>query len=420
MMSVPPARKLDTGVWLERDPPPIPWRVEGIAADGYVTILAGRAGDSKSWLSLAWAVGVAGGATIAGSTCSLGRSLIIDAENGEFQLWRRYQAARGPRSGVAVYDGDGLNLASPEHAAWLAQTVREEGANLLVLDGLRTLAPGMEENNGDSVAPVMGNVRRIARTTQAAVVLLHHRGKDIAGYRGHSALRDQTDNLYVLERDRRDPENRTRRLLHADPARDGKMRIGPEPSDRWLYIDPSGGLLSIDIADPPAGIDAAPTRDEQLADDIRGVLRQAQEPLSGAAVARSLGRDKTDGTTRRMLDSLAADGEAERTAKGWVARVASNPAGNPSNDRSDGLPGCRPLRGVATVATLGVNDGVAPAGNHIGTLPYDIDTAPPSQPSPGAWCKCDKPMLGTDEPTCVKCGRHRPANALTADCEATA
>ncbi len=357
-----PARKLDPGVWLERDPPPIPWRVEGIAADGYVTILAGRAGDSKSWLSLAWAIGVTSGATIAGCKCSPGRSLILDAENGELQLWRRYQLARGPRSGVAVYDADGLNLASPEHAAWIAKTVREEGANLLVLDGLRTLAPGMEENNGDSVAPIMGNVRRIARATQAAIVLLHHRGKDIAGYRGHSALRDQTDNLYVLERDRRDSENRTRRLLHADPARDGKMRIGPEPADRWLYIDPSDGLLSIDLAEPPAGIDATPTRDEQLAGEILDVLRQAQEPLSGGAIAKTLGRTRTDGSVRRTLDSLAADSEAEHTPQGWCAKRANTPAGTPIADEGDGVPGCRPLRGVAPVAHLAANGHAATTG----------------------------------------------------------
>src|SRR5437763_16074314 len=120
-----PARKLDTGRWVEQEPPPVPWRVEGVAADGYVTILAGRAGDSKSWLSLAWAIGVTCGATIGGCECQVGRSMIVDAENGEHLMWRRFQLARGPASGVAVYDGDGLNLASPEHTTWLAKTVRE-------------------------------------------------------------------------------------------------------------------------------------------------------------------------------------------------------------------------------------------------------------------------------------------------------
>ena len=282
-----PARKLDPGRWVMQVPPPVPWRVEGIAADGYVTVLAGRAGDSKSWLSLAWAIGVTCGAEIGGCKCAVGRAMILDAKNGELQLWRRWQLARGPKSGVAVYDGDGLRLEAPEHAAWLAKTVREEEANLLVLDGLRTLAPTLEENNGDSVAPVMTNVRRIARSTQAAVVLLHHRGKDVAGYRGHSALRDQTDNLYVLERDRRDPEHRTRRLLHCDPSRDGKMRLGPEPEDRWLYIDPSRGFLSIEEADAPAHIEApGPTRDEQLADDVLGVLRRGRRNPSAALASR--------------------------------------------------------------------------------------------------------------------------------------
>jgi hypothetical protein len=195
----------------------------------------------------------------------------------------------------------------------------------------------------------MANVRRLARSTQAGVVLLHHRGKDLAGYRGHSALRDQTDNLFVLERDRRDPEGRTRRLLHADPARDGKMRLGPEPEDRWLYVDPSGGILSVDIADPPGGVEAGPTAEELLTDDVLGVLRLAQEPLSRAAVARALGRDKSDGTVRRTLDGLAAEGRAERTPKGWVASVANHPSDHPRGGRGGQV--ASPTGRPATVAT---------------------------------------------------------------------
>jgi len=205
-----------------------------------VTILAGRSGDSKSWLTLAWAIAVTCGNTIAGCKCEMGRSVIVDAENGEYAMWRRYQTARGPKTGISVYDGDGLNLAEPRHIGWLSKVIHEEKANLLILDGLRTLAPGLEENNRDSVAPVMANVRRLARGTQAAIILLHHRGKDLAGYRGHSALRDQTDILYVLEPDRQDPEGRTRRLLHAGPARDGKMRLGPEPSPASAWSASAG------------------------------------------------------------------------------------------------------------------------------------------------------------------------------------
>ncbi len=324
-----PARRLDTSRWVDETPPPVPWRVEGIVADGYVTMLAGRGGDSKSWLSLAWAIGVASGSSVGGCDCAKGNALIIDAENGEHELWRRWRLANGPRAGVAVYDADGLNLGEQSHADWLERLVESEDAQLVVLDGLRTLAPGLEENNGDSCAPIMANVRRLARRTQAAVVLLHHRGKDVAGYRGHSALRDQTDVLYVLERDRQDPERRTRRLLHADPARDGKMRLGPEPPDRWLHIDLAGGVLSIDLADPPSGADVGPSADELIAEAVLAILRSAAAPMSGAAVARALGKSKSDGTVRRTLDMLAVDRLAERTSSGWVARVASNPLATP-------------------------------------------------------------------------------------------
>src|SRR5437879_659077 len=83
---------------------------------------------------------------------------------GERLIGRRYKSAGGPPTGVALYEATGLDLA--QHGDWLIQRVRNEDADFVVIDSLRTLAPHMAENDGDTVLPVMTSLRRVARETQ--------------------------------------------------------------------------------------------------------------------------------------------------------------------------------------------------------------------------------------------------------------
>ena len=114
------------------------------------------------------------------------------ARGGERHLLKRLPRAphpRGARGQAAVYQATGLNLA--EQGAWLIDTIGTERAQLVVFDSLRSLAPSIAENDGDTVLPVTATLRCIARQTGAAVLVLHHRPKHRPGYRGSSVLRDQ-------------------------------------------------------------------------------------------------------------------------------------------------------------------------------------------------------------------------------------
>ena len=76
---------------------------------------------------------------------------------------------------AALYEATGLKLA--EQGAWLIDMIGTERAQLVVFDTLRSLAPAMTENDGDTVLPVTATLRCIARQTGAAVLVLHHRPK---------------------------------------------------------------------------------------------------------------------------------------------------------------------------------------------------------------------------------------------------
>lgn len=359
-----PARRLDLDALLDAPLAPIPYRVDRFAADGFVTVLAGHGGDGKSWTALAFAIGVATGNQIAGIDCAQGRALYIDGENGERLIARRYRAAAGPRKNVAIYEAESIDLATEAGATWLRETIRQEEAQLVVLDSLRSLAPQLEENNGDTVAPVMRAVRLAARQTGAAIVLLHHRPKNSgAAYRGSSVLRDQTDMLFVLGRDEKDPEARTRRSLHADGARGGKMRIDAEPAERWLHLRAQGEHVTIDAADPfERGAENGPTVREQLADEILATLTANGTPMTGADLCRAVNRSKGDQTVRRALTLLQEAGTARQHGPGgkWSA-IDHNQAPIPGvvthrDNAPDNAPG-----GVVSHAPIGGRDTDTPA-----------------------------------------------------------
>ena len=145
---------------------------------------------------------------------------------------RRLQAARIPREGVAVYDADGFDIR--RQLDEFRTVIRDERADFVVLDSLRILSPGAKESEADDMAPVMSSVRRLARETRAAIVVVHHRGKGekAPDYRGSSVIRDQTDMLFVLGRNKGDDQARTRRYLKTS-----KCRIDFEPDTRWLNVE---------------------------------------------------------------------------------------------------------------------------------------------------------------------------------------
>ena len=295
------ARRQDFTNLLARAELQPPYRVEPLAVDGHLTVLAATGGDGKTWLGFAMAAGVAHGTSVAGMPCAQGRTVIFDAENGPWVLGSRMKALEEglPADRVAIYDAEGLRLSDPEDRAWMLQTIRAERANLVIIDALRPLAPDVAENDSDSMAPVVIGAKQLARDSGAAVVLIHHRGHDkTRAFRGSTAIRDQTDVLFVLERDEHDSEKRWRRRLWCD-----KFRLGPEPEDRWLGIRGDKGYVFLTEAAPPEGGRKATVRDD-VADQALAVLRAADGPMSRGAVARAIGRDKSDRTFRRAFEDL--------------------------------------------------------------------------------------------------------------------
>jgi hypothetical protein len=240
-------RILDVRGMLAAPEEPIPWRCEGLAADGFLTTATGRGGEGKSWLALALACGVARGEPAAGIPCARGRAVIFDAENGPKLTIRRFRAAAVSADlHVQPVDAGGLRITTD--LAWFRKVIEGQRANLAVFDSLRVLSSGTKENDSDALEPIITALKQLAREAGTAIVLIHHRGKaEGSEYRGTSVILDQTDLLFTLGRVPGDPEGRHRRKLATV-----KCRIDEEPRPRWVAIeaDRAQGLVYVNEAEP--------------------------------------------------------------------------------------------------------------------------------------------------------------------------
>jgi hypothetical protein len=300
-------RVLDVAKMLATDPPPVPWVVEPLLAEGCVTMLAGREGQGKSMLALALAAAVGHGATVAGFACRPGLTLVVDAENGEREAHRRVRGLGIKPSTLVYVEAVGFNLA--EDVGLIANLVDEHRPTVLVLDSLRSLAPGLDENESRPVEAALRPVSRLAQDKSIPVLLLHHAGKQGAEYRGSTAIGAAVELGFTLSRREEDPEKRTRRRLAC-----WKSRPAPEPEPRWISLESRDGLILLGEAEPFEG-EVGRKRDE-LREDVLVTLTAISQ--SRARIARAVGRNPGDTTVLRVLQDLETEGLALQRGDGWV------------------------------------------------------------------------------------------------------
>ncbi|MGA2320190.1 MAG: AAA family ATPase [Solirubrobacteraceae bacterium] len=309
-MSTPAIRFLDVASMASTPPPPVPWLAPPILPRAALIALYAPGGDGKSLFSMALAAAIAHGGEIAGIACRHGMTVYLDAENGEHEIHRRVHTLGLPASGVRVADAAGLDLRG--HLADVEALVSEASPDLLVLDSLRSMTPGMDENDTAQTARALDPLRRLAHESGTAILLIHHANKGGRDFRGASAIRDSVDVLWHLGREDQDPDPR-RRFLSCR-----KMRVAAEPERRWLLVDIDRGRVLIDQAEPPDAVSrpaAQPVR-AKLSDAILASMDDC--PLRLAAIAELVERGSKDGSVRNALSALVEDGKLARQGHDYV------------------------------------------------------------------------------------------------------
>jgi hypothetical protein len=293
---------------LKMTPPPVPWVVEPLLAQGCVTMLAGREGQGKSMLALALAAAIGHGAVVAGLDCRRGRVLYVDAENGEREAHRRIHGLGGiaPQSLVYV-EANGFSIAA--HLAELNALVEDRRPDVLVLDSLRSLAPGLDENDSQQAEAALRPVVRLTQAREMATVILHHAGKVGTEYRGSTAIGAAVELGFTLSRHPDDPNGASRRRLAC-----WKSRPAAEPPARWLTIEPTDNGIRLGEAEP---FDPRAAPREAAEEELLAALDG--RPTSWAAWAREAGLDPHNGTARRARDWLLERGRVRQDEHGnWT------------------------------------------------------------------------------------------------------
>lgn len=99
-----------------------------------------------------------------------------------------------------------LNVGDATHVKDLTEIICHYLAKLVVIDNLGSISGGADENSGEMIK-IFANMRQIAETTGAAIVIIHHPRKSNSNngrkgdtLRGHSSIEAALDLALLIER----------------------------------------------------------------------------------------------------------------------------------------------------------------------------------------------------------------------------
>lgn len=293
---------------------PLAWIVEGLFLEAGAGILGGAPKSCKSFFALDLCVAIASGTACAGRfrTLNQGPVVLLCAEDPHAVISARLQALARSRGRsledlpLEVIVEPAVQL--PDGLQRLAATLAVFSPRLLLLDPLIRLHRA-DENSASEMSVILDGLRKLARSSKTAILLVHHARKAAAGNAG-TGLRGSSDlhafgdsNLYL-------------RRLSQDSVLELKIEhraaAAPAPVRLKLKVD--------DQAEPSASFEVldAATPDDPVASRIHEVLAKSDGPLSSAALREKLGiRNQT---VAEALKLLQADGRVRRAGRdGWCA-----------------------------------------------------------------------------------------------------
>lgn len=197
------------------DPGPPKWLVKSLWTAGAFGFVGAEPKAWKTWVTLTIGICVASGRDVFGRfpVEQTGRVLVLSAEGGKGLA--RYRAGMLCRAmdldiaqlNLEIIDVDVLHIDKPDRAAALLATVEARKPSLLILDPLREIHTG-EENDSGVIAGLLAPLRTMQARLGVAIMVVHHSGKapsDGNGrkrggqrLRGSSALHGASDSALYL------------------------------------------------------------------------------------------------------------------------------------------------------------------------------------------------------------------------------
>lgn len=313
--------------------PPPRWLVPGVLTEGSLAAIYGAPESGKSFLAVDMSMAIAGGIDWHGRQVERGGVLYIAAEGApglgkRFRAWKMDRCAQGRRFDLHLMRDD-LNLAAEKDggARAFVHTVADElgPLRLIVIDTLNQTAAGADENSAKDMGRYIASMKLLRNATGAAVVVVHHSGKDLSkGMRGSTALLGAMDTTVEVERATDGRSIKVAVKKQKDAEREPPMRFNMEKVGDSLVLRPT---VMADAAGDFVG----------CMDPILELARQEANERGGSIPLKELAaivceRDSvSDKTARRKIEQAVPDGRsnAKTTVDGFMVWLEPMDARNP-------------------------------------------------------------------------------------------
>jgi hypothetical protein len=271
----------------------LPYVVKGIFGMGQIVVVWGRPGSGKTFVTMEMSCCIGAGRRWHGRRTRKGIVLYVAAESARAYIENRFAALKAERPELSDAEVLVVPLAldllhAPKgDVERVVETVRalerERGeVVLIVIDTLAVTFGGGDENSPEDMGLYVSNVLYVREKTGAAVLIVHHSGKDEArGMRGHTALLGALDAELAIE-----GEPGQERIL-----RTGKVRDGDGHTDLFAF-----GLRPVEL-----GIDSD-------GDSVRTCVLEAKDEASTRRVRRERKGAGLGKNQRAVIRALEAGG----------------------------------------------------------------------------------------------------------------
>jgi adenosyl cobinamide kinase/adenosyl cobinamide phosphate guanylyltransferase len=399
--------------------PPPTFLVKDTIVLGETTVIAGPGDSGKTFLvtDMCWKVAQHYPVCYIAAEDAQGISL-------RMQAWCKHHQRPRPQNFRVLGTGAGVpcavELMDAPQIDDLILTLQAHQIKLVVIDTLSQCSGGAEENGSD-MTRLAAACNRIAHTTGAAVVVIHHTTKDGKHYRGHSSLKDNTYGFFDVAKED-DVINLAKvRVKNTGSIADRHFRLVTIDLGK---IDTYGEPITSAVALPAhkvkvTGDDLTPSRREVLSQIA--LIQDADEAPKATHLKQSL-RDMHERTFYRVLHWLRDHDYIKKGTMGMGNRYYITDAGRDKLEQANddpNTPGNLLLdeEYFLVNTTLPDPDPTPPPGgaSYIPPVPPDIQTDIAALTVPPA-ASSGAPTASTDTPPESHAGDTDEENtALTPD-----
>ena len=294
--------KLYTGDEILSAITPREWFIpDWLPRDGAVSIY-GPSGIGKSFYALAMSLELARGGNFASYKVDPARVLYVAAERpidqrDRLEAWQLHYDRDTPSTFQLLAASPQIH--KPDHRAELIKIIKENSAQVVMLDTFARMTVGLDENSSKEMGRAMEALDEIREATNGGVVsVLHHTGKDSSkGARGSTAFLAALDVGIALSGDSKALK------VYVD-----KANAGPEPMPEWYKIQTQ--------ALPPL----SPTGPARLGGVLVGTYAKEVATEKDPMVLALLLEAGVQGmSAKEILEALETDGEKSNQTQ--VSRV---------------------------------------------------------------------------------------------------